>query len=49
MRGKRAENKLEGVKNDFNEDATQPGNPFQDNRVNLTACFYNVLRLTELS
>ncbi len=25
------------------------GNPFQDNRVNLTACFYNALRLTEAS
>ncbi|EAQ6249131.1 hypothetical protein BIX29_25895, partial [Salmonella enterica] len=30
-------------------DIKKPGNPFQDNRVNLTACFYNALRLTEAS
>ncbi|KSB59330.1 hypothetical protein LFZ48_17410 [Salmonella enterica subsp. salamae serovar 56:z10:e,n,x str. 1369-73] len=27
----------------------KPSNPCQDNWVNLTVCFYNALRLTEMS
>ncbi|ECH9260213.1 hypothetical protein YR28_13445 [Salmonella enterica subsp. enterica] len=30
-------------------DVKKPGNPYQDSRVNLTACFYNASRLTEMS
>nr|HAC6700288.1 hypothetical protein [Salmonella bongori serovar 66:z65:-] len=30
-------------------DVKKPGNPYQDNRVNLTAWFYNALRLTKMS